>query len=42
MMLGENWKYLLELGHEFSIAFIIICIIIAAALYYRHRRKKGR
>lgn len=42
MMLGENWQYLLELGHEFSLAFIIICILIAAALYYRHRRRKGR
>ena len=42
MTLGENWQYLLELGHEFSLAFIISCIIIIAALHYRHRRKKGR
>ena len=39
MMLGENWKDLLELGHEFSIAFIIVSVIIVAVLYFR---RKGR
>ena len=39
MMLGENWQYLLELGHEFSIAFIVVCVIIVAVLYFR---RKGR
>ncbi len=42
MMLGENWKYLLELGHEFSLAFVVASVLIIAVLYYRHRRKKGR
>ena len=39
MMLGENWQYLLELGHEFSIAFIVVSVIIIAVLYFR---RKGR
>ena len=39
MMLGENWQYLLELGHEFSMAFIVACVIIVAVLYFR---RKGR
>ena len=41
MMLGENWQFLLELGHELSIVFVICCIIIIAALLYRHKRRKG-
>ena len=39
MMLGENWQYLLELGHEFSMVFIVACVIIIAVLYFR---RKGR
>lgn len=38
ILLGENWKYLLEIGHEASIAFVIICVIILAVLYFRRRR----
>ena len=33
--LGENWKYLLEIGHEASIIFIILCVAIVAFLYFR-------
>ena len=38
MLLGANWKYLLEIGHEASIAFVIICAIILAVIYFRRRR----
>ena len=38
ILLGENWKYLLEVGHEASIAFVIICAIILAVIYFRRRR----
>lgn len=38
MMLGESWEYLLELGHELSIAFVIICVIVIGVLIYRRRR----
>lgn len=38
ILLGENWKYLLEIGHEASIAFVVICVVILAVLYFRRRR----
>ena len=38
ILLGENWKYLLEIGHEASIAFVIICAIILIVWYLRRRR----
>lgn len=38
ILLGENWKYLLEIGHEASIAFVIICVVILAVIYFRRRR----
>ena len=40
MALGANWKYLLEIGHEASIGFVIICAIILVVWYLRKRRKK--
>ena len=40
LMLGDNWEYLLELGHEFSIAFIVVSVAIIAWLYFRHRKRK--
>lgn len=38
IFLGENWKYLLELGHEASVAFVIICAIVLAVIYLRRRK----
>lgn len=38
IFLGENWRKLLEIGHEASVAFVIICAIILAVLYFRKRR----
>ncbi len=38
IMLGENWKYLLELGHEASIAFVIICAIVLIVWYLRRKK----
>ncbi len=37
-MLGDNWEYLLEIGHEFSLAFIAVSVVIIAWLYFRRRR----
>ncbi len=38
MFLGENWRKLLDIGHEASIAFVIICVIILAVIFFRRRR----
>lgn len=42
LFFGENWKKLLDYGHEASIAFIVICLIAGVVLYVRHRRRKER
>ena len=39
MKLGESWKYLLEIGHEASIAFVVICIIVIAVIFLRRKEK---
>ena len=36
-MLGEHWDYLLEIGHEFSLAFIVVSVIIIAWLYFKRK-----
>ncbi len=38
-LLGDNWEYLLEVGHKFSAAFIVVSVVIIAWLYLRHKRK---
>ena len=38
--LGENWKQLLDIGHEASLIFVIVSIVVIAFLYIRHKRKK--
>jgi len=38
VLLGDNWEYLLELGHKFSAAFIVISIAVIAWLYFRKRK----
>ena len=40
MALGESWEYLLKIGHELSILFVLVCIVAAAVWWYR--RKNGR
>ncbi len=40
MALGESWEYLLKIGHELSILFVVVCV--AAAAFWWFRRKKGR
>ena len=39
MFFGENWKKLLEIGHEFSI-IVVIALVVIAAIYFIKRRKK--
>ncbi len=39
MKLGESWKYLLEIGHEASIAFVVICIAIILIWYIRRKKR---
>ena len=41
MLFGENWKKLLELGHEASI-IVVIAILVVIAVYIYRRRKSGR
>ena len=38
VMLGNNWEYLLEIGHKFSVAFIVISVAIIAWLYFRRKK----
>ena len=40
MLFGENWKKLLEIGHEFSI-IVVIAIVIVIAIYIYKRRKSS-
>ena len=42
MKLGENWKYLLEIGHEASIVFIVFCIIVVVAIYLKKSKSSNR
>lgn len=39
MKLGESWKYLLEVGHEASIAFVVIVILIILVWYIRKKKR---
>lgn len=38
VLLGDNWEYLLEIGHKFSAAFIVISVVIIAWLYFRRKK----
>lgn len=38
VLLGDNWEYLLEVGHKFSAAFIVVSVVIVAWLYLRRKR----
>ena len=38
VLLGDNWEYLLELGHKFSAAFIVVSVLIIAWLYFRRKK----
>lgn len=38
VLLGDNWEYLLEVGHEFSIAFIVVSVVIIAWLYFKRKK----
>lgn len=42
MLLGESWQMMLAIGHEASIAFVIISAIIIAGLYWQYKKKKKR
>lgn len=39
LLFGENWKKLLDIGHEFSI-IVVIALVVIAAIYFIKRRKK--
>lgn len=38
VLLGDNWEYLLEVGHKFSAAFIVVSVVIIVWLYLRRKR----
>ena len=38
VLLGDNREELLEIGHKFSAAFIVICVVIVAWLYFRKKK----
>ena len=40
MALGESWEYLLKVGHELSILFVLVCLVAAGVWWYR--KKGGR
>ena len=37
-LLGDNWEYLLEIGNELSLTFVVVSVIIIAWLYFRRKR----
>ena len=37
LLLGDNWEELLEIGHEFSMAFIVVSVLIIAWLYFKRK-----
>lgn len=39
MLLGENWKALMKIGHEASIIFIVVCLIVGAYWYFKKNKK---
>ena len=39
MKLGESWKYLLEIGHEASIVFIVVFFIIIFLWYFKKKKR---
>ena len=39
LLFGENWKKLLDIGHEFSI-IVVIALVVIAVIYFIKRRKK--
>ena len=39
MKLGESWKYLLEIGHEASIAFVVIVALMILVWYIRKKNR---
>ena len=40
MALGESWEYLLKIGHEASLLFVIACVVGGVVWYWRRRHKK--
>lgn len=40
MVLGESWEYLLEVGHEASLLFVVVCAVLGGVWYWRRRHKK--
>ena len=38
ILLGDNWEYLLEIGHKFSAAFIVVSVAIIAWLYFKRKK----
>lgn len=40
MALGESWEYLLEVGHEASLLFVVGCAVLGGVWYWRRRHKK--
>ena len=42
MALGESWEYLLEVGHEASLLFVVVCAVLGGVWYWRrHHKKRG-
>ena len=40
MALGESWESLLEIGHELSLLFVVVCVVLGGVWYWRRRHKK--
>ena len=41
-LLGEGWAIMMEVGHEISIIFVVLCIVVGAVFYLRYRKKHKR
>lgn len=42
IVLGENWKVMLEVGHEFSLLVAGALVVIAGVCYYRYKKNHHR
>ena len=38
-LLGEGWAIMMKVGHEISIAFVLVCIVAGVVFYLRYKKK---
>ena len=41
-LLGEGWQIMMKVGHEISIAFVVLCLIACAFCYWKYTKHRRR